>query len=198
MKCLVSFILAVFLIAAEGKVVPASNVENQQTTTDSLESALANRIQEAKAAISNFGTQIQEHLPNLPKQDEILNTFREQSSNFVNNLNEYIKNVTEEVKTKNPELENIWTDLKSKLSEAVDKLNINSETTEQINQLGTKFQEGVQTIVTESEKTAKAISENSAKVQEGIAKLTKQAIDIAVTASQNLNNQLQQATTPQP
>lgn len=95
-------------------------------------------------------------------------------------------------------MENLWTNLKTKLSEAVDKLNVNPETTEQINQLGAKFQEGVQTILTESENTAKTISENSAKVQEGIAKLTKQAIDIALQATQNLNNQLQQATTPQP
>lgn len=79
----------------------------------------------------------------------------------------------------------------------VDKIQVNPETTEQVNQLRAKFQEGVQTLVTESENTAKAISENSAKVQEGIAKFTKEAIDIAVQASQNLKNHLQQATTPQ-
>jgi len=83
------------------------------------------------------------------------------------------------------------------LSEATNKLNIDAETTEQLNTLNTKFQEGVQTILTESENTAKAINENSAKVQEGISKLTKQAIDIAVQASQNLSNHLQ-ATTPHP
>ncbi|KAL6420138.1 hypothetical protein ACFW04_014084 [Cataglyphis niger] len=195
MKCSVSLILALVLIAAEGKVVPASDVENQQTGTQMLGMDLADTIREAQNVITNLGTQIQEHLPN---QDQLLNTLKEHSTGLVNNINEYLKNATEEVKAKSPELENLWTNLKTKLSEAVDKLNINTETTEQMNQLGAKFQEGVQTILTESENTAKTISENSAKVQEGIAKLTKQAIDIAVQATQNLNNQLQQATTPQP
>ena len=88
--------------------------------------------------------------------------------------------------------------MKNKLSETFNNLNVNPETTEQMNQLSAKFQEGVQTLVSESENTAKTISENSSKVQEGIAKFTKQAIDIAVQASQSLSNQLQQATTPQP
>ncbi|XP_070171971.1 apolipophorin-III-like protein [Polyergus mexicanus] len=194
MKCLVPFILALVLIAAEAKVVPASDVENQQTSAQTFEASIADRIKEAQNVISNLGAQIQEHLPN---HDELLNTFKEHSTGLVNNINEYIKNVTEEVKAKSPELENLWTNLKTKLSEAVDKLNVNQETTDQMNQLGVKFQEGVQAILTESENSAKTISENSAKVQEGIAKLTKQAIDIAVQASQSLNNQLQQAT-PQP
>lgn len=104
-----------------------------------------------------------------------------------------------QVKAKSPELENLWTNMKSKLSETFDNLNVNPETTEQVNQLRAKFQDGVQTLVTESENVAKTINENSSKVQEGIAKLTKQAIDIAVQASRNLNQQLQQATpVPQP
>jgi len=93
-------------------------------------------------------------------------------------------------------LETLWTNVKTRLSDVVDKLNVNPETTEQVNQLRTTFQEGIQTLVTESENAAKNISENSAKVQEGIAKITKQAIDIAVQASENLKTQLQQATTP--
>lgn len=103
-----------------------------------------------------------------------------------------------QIKTKSPELESLWTSMKNKLSETFDNLNVNSETTEQMNQLRAKFQEGVHTLVTESENAAKTISENSSKVQEGIAKFTKQAIDIAVQASQNLNQQLTQSTTPQP
>ncbi|XP_029659204.1 uncharacterized protein LOC115233099 [Formica exsecta] len=194
MKCFVPFILALVLIAAEGKVVPASDVENQQTGTQTFEASLADSFREAQNTINTLGAKVQELLPN---HDEFLNTFKEHSTSLANNVNEYIKNMTEEVKAKSPELENLWTNLKTKLSEAVDKLNVNQETTDQINQLGTKFQEGVQAILTESENSAKTISENSAKVQEGIAKLTKQAIDIAVQASQNLNNQLKQAT-PQP
>lgn len=88
--------------------------------------------------------------------------------------------------------------MKTKLTETIDNLNINPETTEQVNQLRTKFQDGVQTFMTESENVAKTVTENSSKVQEDIAKLIKQGIDIAVEASQNLNNRLQQATTPVP
>lgn len=103
-----------------------------------------------------------------------------------------------QIKAKSPELENIWINMKNKLSETFDNMNVNSETTEQMNQLRAKFQEGVQTLVKESENTAKTISENSSKVQEDLGKFMKQAIDIAVQAAQNMNNQLQQATTSAP
>lgn len=98
-----------------------------------------------------------------------------------------------QVKNKSPEVENIWTNFKTKLNDMVEKVTVNPETTEQLNQLRTRFQEGLQTLVTESENTAKSISENSGKLQEDIAKFTKNAIDIAVQASQNLNDQLHQA-----
>lgn len=101
-----------------------------------------------------------------------------------------------QVKTKSPELENVWTNFKTKLTEMVDKVAVDPETTEQINQLRTKFQEGVQTMMTESENVAKSISENSGKLGEDIEKFTKNAIDIAVKASQNLNNHLQHAAQP--
>lgn len=94
MKCSVSLILALVLIAAEGKVVPASDVENQQTGTQTVEAVLADRFREVQNAITNLGTQIQEHLPN---QDELLNTLKEHSTGLVNNINEYLKNATEEV-----------------------------------------------------------------------------------------------------
>ncbi|XP_011172161.1 uncharacterized protein LOC105204680 isoform X1 [Solenopsis invicta] len=193
MRCLFAIILAatILLVAAEGKAVPT---EGEQSGT---QPQLSDYIRDAQTAISSLGTQIQEHL-NLPNQEELANTFKEQSTNFANNVQAYLQNITDEVKAKSPELEDFWTNMKTKLSEAVDNLHINPETTEQVNQLRAKFQEGVQTLVTESENAAKTISENSGKVQESIAKITKQAIDIAVKASQNLNQQLQQATTPQP
>ncbi|KYN03541.1 PREDICTED: uncharacterized protein LOC108773353 [Cyphomyrmex costatus] len=195
MRCLLSVILAVLLITADGKVVPNSDVENQQTDTQPLQ--LSDHIKEAQDVIKNLGTQIQQQL-NLPNQQEFLDTFKEQSSNLLNNVQTYLKNMSDEIKTKRPGLEDFWTNMNNKLSETFNNFNFNPETTEQINQLRTKFQEGVQTLVTESENAAKTINENSSKVQEGIAKFTKQAIDIAVQASQNLSNQLQQATTPQP
>lgn len=103
-----------------------------------------------------------------------------------------------QIKAKTPELESLWTNMKNKLSETIDNINVNPETTEQVNQLRANFQEGVQTLVTESENVAKAINENSSKVQEGIAKFTKQAVDIALQTTQNLNQQLQQQATPVP
>ncbi|XP_012525596.1 uncharacterized protein LOC105830660 [Monomorium pharaonis] len=196
MRCLLAIILTVLLVAAEGKVVPTSDVENQQTGTQQP-LQLSDHIKEAQNVINNLSAQLQQQL-NLPNQEDFLNTIKEQSTNLANNVQAYLKNVTDEIKAKSPELENLWTSMKNKLSETFDNLNVNPETTEQVNQLRVKFQEGVQTLVTESENAAKAISENSSKVQEGIAKFTKQAVDIAVQASQNLNQQLQQVTTPQP
>ncbi|EZA47592.1 hypothetical protein X777_15659 [Ooceraea biroi] len=194
MKCLLAIILGVAFIAVESKVVPASGDDPQETQPLQI----SDHIREAQNLINNLGAQIQQQL-NLPNQEELVNTFKEQSSNLATNVQAYIRNITDrQVKNKTPELETLWTNVKTRLSEMVDKLNVNPETTEQVNQLRSTFQEGIQTLVTESENAAKSISENSAIVQEGIAKMTKQAIDIAVEASQNLKNQLtQHATTPQ-
>lgn len=79
------------------------------------------------------------------------------------------------------------------MDDMVNKIATDTQTTEQVNQLRAKFDEGVQTLVNESQNAAKTISNNSEKVQEDIAKFTKQAVDIAVQASQNLSNQLQHA-----
>ncbi|KAG5331146.1 APL3 protein, partial [Acromyrmex charruanus] len=193
MRYLLSVILAVLLVTTEGKVVPTSDVENQQTDTQPLQ--LSDHIREAQNLINNLNAQLQQQLPN---QQDFNTAIKEGTTNLVSNVQMFFKNMSDEIKAKSPELESVWTNMKNKLSETFNNLNVNPETTEQINQLSTKFQESVQTLVSESENAAKTISENSSKVQEGIAKFTKQAIDIAVQASQNLSNQLQQATTPQP
>ncbi|XP_018052972.1 PREDICTED: uncharacterized protein LOC108690278 [Atta colombica] len=192
MRYLLSIILAVLLVTTEGKVVPTSDVENQQTDTQPPQ--LSDHIREAQNLINNLGAQLQQQL----NQKDLNTAIKEGTTNLVSNVQMFFKNMSDEIKAKSPELESVWTNMKNKLSETFNNLNVNPETTEQINQLSTKFQEGVQTLVSESENAAKTISENSSKVQEGIAKFTKQAIDIAVQASQNLSNQLQQATTPQP
>ncbi|KAG5320214.1 APL3 protein, partial [Pseudoatta argentina] len=193
MRYLLSVILAVLLVTTEGKVVPTSDVENQQTDTQPFQ--LSDHIREAQNLINNLNAQLQQQLPN---QQDFNTAIKEGTTNLVSNVQMFFKNMSDEIKAKSPELESVWTNMKNKLSETFNNLNVNPETTEQINQLSTKFQESVQTLVSESENAAKTISENSSKVQEGIAKFTKQAIDIAVQASQNLSNQLQQATTPQP
>uniref|UniRef100_A0A348G623 Apolipophorin 2 n=1 Tax=Odontomachus monticola TaxID=613454 RepID=A0A348G623_ODOMO len=194
MRCILAVAFAVVLVVAEGKVLPASDVENQQTANQTPQ--LADLFREAQAAITTFNTQIQEKL-NLPNQEEFMNTVKENANTFASNIQQLAHNITEEV-SKNPELENILTNLKNKMTEAVDKMTVNPETTEQINQLRARFQEGVQTVMTESENVAKSISSNSEKLQQDITKFTKDAIDMAVQASQNLNNQLQQAATQAP
>lgn len=94
MRCLPAVILAVLLVAAEGKVVPASDVESQQTDAQQSSFQLSEHINDAKEQINNLGALLQQHLPN---QEEFLNTMQQQSSNFVNNLQAYLKNMTEEV-----------------------------------------------------------------------------------------------------
>ena len=100
-----------------------------------------------------------------------------------------------QIKAKSPELETLWNDMKGRLSQAVDGLTAQiPNAQEQAAQLEAKFTEGVNILVKESEKAAKAINQNSSKAQEDIAKFTKQAVEIAVQATQNLNAQLQQVT----
>ncbi|XP_020292026.1 uncharacterized protein LOC109858813 [Pseudomyrmex gracilis] len=196
MKCLSVVILALVVIAAESKVLPASNVESQQTETQPLQ--LSDQIREAQNQIASLGAQLQDLL-HLPNQEEIANTIKEQSSNLANSIQSFMKNVTDEIKTKTPELENLWENVKTKLADIPSNLNVNPETTEQVNQLQAKFQEGLQTLVNESENVAKALNKNSEKMQDSISKFTKQALDIVAQASQNFNNQLQQSSsTAQP
>ncbi|XP_012215843.1 uncharacterized protein [Linepithema humile] len=193
MKCLPAIIVAIVLVTAEAKVVPTS--ENQQTDTQPVQ--FSDYIREAQNNLAAMTSQLQEHL-NLPNRDEFFNTMKEHSTNLANNLQSYITNTTEEVKAKAPELENLWTNVKNKLSEAVEKLNVNPETAEQVAQLRTKFQEGVQSIVSESQNAFAIANENAGKVQDDFKKIAKQIAEIAVHESQNLSNQLQQAATPQP
>lgn len=94
MRCILAVVFAAVLIAAEGKVLPASDVENQQTATHTPQ--LTDYIREAQTKISELGTQITQSL-NLPNHDEFLNTLKEQSNNFTNNVQQYIQTMTEEV-----------------------------------------------------------------------------------------------------
>lgn len=73
--------------------MPASDVESQQTGTQPLQLP---DIQEAQTLINNLGARLQQQL-NLPNQEEFLNTMKEQSSNLVNNVQAYLKNMSDEV-----------------------------------------------------------------------------------------------------
>ncbi|KAF7392828.1 uncharacterized protein V1477_012637 [Vespula maculifrons] len=190
MKIAYLIVLTVFLVYTEAKIVPSSNVEAQQTNQPLHLSEL---ISQAQANINTLAAQFQEKI-NLPDQETIVNTVKEQSTSFVNNLQQFVKNVTEQVSEKTPELERLWVDVKGKLNKVVEDINAQiPNASEQVNQLQTKLQEGLQVLVQESDKTAKAVSKNSEKVQEDIAKFTKQAVELAVETTQNLNTQLQQA-----
>ncbi|XP_035737772.1 uncharacterized protein LOC118448531 [Vespa mandarinia] len=190
MKIAYLIVLTVFLVYTEAKVVPPSNVEAQQTSNQPLQ--LSELISQAQANINTLAVQLQEKL-NLPDQETLIKNVKEQSTSFVNNLQEFVKNVTEQVNEKTPELERLWTDVKGKLNKVVEDINAQIPNAgEQLNQLQTKLQEGLQIVVQESDKTVKAVSKNSEKVQEDIAKFTKQAVELAVQTTQNLNSQLQQ------
>ena len=110
MKTILTIIFSIILIS-EAKVAPTS-ITNSQGTPDVQLSEL---ISQTQANINNLAKQIQEQW-NIPDQDTIVKTVKDQSANFVNNIQDYIKNVTEEVKTKTPELERSWNDVKTMLS----------------------------------------------------------------------------------
>ncbi|XP_015187127.1 PREDICTED: uncharacterized protein LOC107072057 [Polistes dominula] len=191
MKSTLLIVLTVMFVYIEAKAVPSGNVETQATSNKPLQ--LSELISQAQANINSFTAELQEKM-NLPDQQTVVNTIKEQSTNFVSNLQEFMKNVTEQVKEKSPEFESLWTDVKGKLNKVVDDINAQiPDAREQVNQLQAKLQEGLQTVLQESDKTAKAVSQNSQKVQEEIGKFTKQAVELAVETTQNLNNQLKQA-----
>lgn len=179
------------ILISEAKVAPTSTTNSQGTP----DVQLSELISQAQANINNLAKQIQEQW-NIPDQDTIVKTVKDQSANFVNNIQDYIKNVTEEVKTKTPELERSWNDVKTMLNKVVDDISSGiPNAQQQVAELQSKFQQGVQTLLKESDKAAKSLSQHSGKIQEDLAKFTKQAVDIAVQATQNLNNQLQTAAT---
>lgn len=95
MKIAYLIVLTVFLVYTEAKVVPPSNVEAQQTSSNQP-LQLSELISQAQTNINNLAVQLQEKL-SLPDQETLVNSVKEQSTNFVNNLQQFVKNVTEQV-----------------------------------------------------------------------------------------------------
>ncbi|XP_011499734.1 PREDICTED: uncharacterized protein LOC105363678 [Ceratosolen solmsi marchali] len=154
---------------------------------------LSEFINNAQKNINNLAANIKNQL-NIPDQDTVVNTLKNQSSTFVNNVQQYITSVSEEVKSKTPELEKLWADVKNKLSKVIEDINANvPNAKESAEKLQKQFQEGVETLVKESNTIAEAFKQNSGHVKEEIAGFTKKAVDIAVEATQNLNDQLKSA-----
>lgn len=88
----------------------------------------------------------------------------------------------------------MWNDIKVKLNKAVEDVSSGiPNAQQQVADLQAKFQQGVQVLLKESDNAAKSLGEHSGKIQEDLAKITKQVVDIGVQATQNLNAQLQQA-----
>ncbi|XP_076619683.1 apolipophorin-III-like protein [Colletes latitarsis] len=193
MKSVIAIILAVALLS-EAKVAPTTTA-NTQT---SPEVQLNELISQAQTNINNLGKQIQEHL-NLPDQETLVQTVKDQSSAFVTDVQQYMANITEQLKDRSPEVERMWNDIKGKLTKAVDDISSRiPNAQQQVADLESKFQQGVQVMLKESDNAAKSLSQHSGKIQEDLAKFAKQAVDIAVQATQNLNNNLQQAAAQKP
>lgn len=176
-------------VLAQCNVVPENGHAGQEQNGITQ---LNNLIEQARSNIDNLAKQIQEQM-NLPSQETVVNVVKEQSNNFVHTVQDYMKNITEQIQEKNPELERLWTDVKGKLNKVVEDITSGiPNAQEQAAELQAKFQEGVQVLVKESDNAVKSLNENSGKLKEDIAKFTKQAVDIAVEATQSMNNQLQQ------
>lgn len=94
MKWIFAIVLGVAFIAIQSKAAPAANVD-EQPGAQPLQ--LSDLISQAQNHINTLSTQIQQQL-NLPNQEEFTNTLKEQSTNLANNVQEYIKNITEEVR----------------------------------------------------------------------------------------------------
>ncbi|EFN86657.1 uncharacterized protein LOC105181259 [Harpegnathos saltator] len=191
MRCILAVAFTVVLIAAEGKAMPASDVEIQQPTVQPLE--LSDYIRHAQNSITEFGAEMQKQFNQaVPNQEEYLNTLKEQSSHFFNNIQNQVQNMTEEVKAKTPELEHLMTNFKTKLSEAFNKITTNEEAEEHVNQIQARIQESLRTVMNESQNVMENVNKNSAKVQEDISKFVKGLVDFA---SENLKNFSPEATT---
>lgn len=192
MKSILAIALALAVVAA----TDAKAVGTTPSTTDtqpSVVNQLSDLIIQAQTSINDLGKQIQEKL-NLPDQETLVQNVKEQTNTFANNFEAYLKNVTAEVQSKSPELESVWNDVKGKIAKGLEVVT-SANTNQQLADLEAKFKQGVQTVLTESDNTAKNLSQHSTKIQEEIAKFTKQAVDLTVEATQNLNNLLQQAAT---
>lgn len=98
-----------------------------------------------------------------------------------------------QVKAKSPEIQQAWEGVKTKFTSVVDDINKQiPQAQEQAKELSAKLTNGLNVLVEESNKAATEIGKSSEKVQEDLAKFTKQAVEIAVQTTTNLESQLRQ------
>lgn len=191
MKSIVAIALALAVVVAEARVATETATTNTQGSDGNQLTELINQAQDN---INSITKQIQEKL-NLPDQENLLKTVKEQTTGFAANFEAFLKNVTAEIQSKSPELETVWNDVKGKITKGLDDVT-SGNAKQQLADLEAKFKQGVQIVLTESDNTAKTLNQHSSKIQEEIAKFTKQAVDMTVEATQNLNNLLQQTAAP--
>ncbi|XP_011307460.1 uncharacterized protein [Fopius arisanus] len=157
---------------------------------------LADLIEQAKAGITNLGQELSKRLEK--DGQTTLDSLKTQSSTFANNLQELLNKVSEDVKAKSPEIQKAWDGVKNKFTGVINDINAQiPQAQEQASQLGAKLTNGLNVLVEESNKAAQEISKNSEKVQEDLAKFTKQAVEIAVKTTNNLDAQLRQLAVPE-
>nr|UEP64249.1 apolipophorin [Cotesia flavipes] len=183
MKSICGIIIAV--LVTNSYSMPAGEVANQPPQLSDL-------ITQAQASINNFGEELKKKL-NLPDQETVAKTIQSQTTNFVNNVQDYVKKVSEDIKTKNPELEKVWDDIKEKFNKVTDDINAQiPNAQDQAKQLQEKLTQGFNTLVEESNKASKAIGKDSEKIQEDVAKITKQAIELVLETTKNFETKLRE------
>lgn len=100
MKTILAIALAV-LVLADARIAPA--VDNGTPTAAATDSQGSTAVQlnqlitQAQTNINDMTKQIQEKL-NLPDQETLVKTVKQQTTDFVTNVQTYIQNVTEEVR----------------------------------------------------------------------------------------------------
>lgn len=156
---------------------------------------LSEIFETAQKNINELAANIKTQL-NLPDQEKVVEAIKASSADFANQVQKLAKSVTDQVKEKQPEIEKVLADIKTRLSKVAEDINANiPNAKESAEQLQKKFQEGVETIIKESNTIAETFKANSGQVKEEIAGFTKKAVDLAVEATQSLNEQLKNVAT---
>lgn len=87
MKSICGIIIAALVTSSYS--MPAGEVASQPPQLSDL-------ITQAQASINTFGEELQKKL-NLPDQETVAKTIQSQTTNFVNNVQDYVKKVSEDV-----------------------------------------------------------------------------------------------------
>lgn len=183
MRCFVLAVAAALVVCAAAA-----------PTEDAAKIPLSQVISDAQKNITQLASDIRTQL-NLPDQEQVITAIKDQSNHLVSNVQSYIETVSKEAKDKTPEFQKLWSDVKSNLDKVVTDINSKiPNAKESAEQLQKQFNDAVQTIVKESNTIAEAVQKNTGSVKTEFASLTKKFLDIALKASDGLNDQLKKAS----